>query len=153
MPPRSGARCSSTSATMTGSCIDPHSDSVFGQSETVLVGPRFALQLLEEALVVPDFEIIDPAEHADVADDGRAVAQMWWNDDAPLAVEFGGLAVVIHAVEKLQARGMIGGHLEQLPLDLEPRGKRIDAHALPRQARDKHVRPVRVLNDPTKDRG
>src|SRR6185503_15795121 len=98
---------------------------MLGQAETVLVRPRFALQLVEEALVVPDFEIIDPAEHADVADDRRAVAQLRWNDDAPLAVELGGLAVVVHPVEKLQARGMIAGHLEQLPLDLEPRGERI----------------------------
>src|SRR6185503_19431042 len=91
--------------------------------------------------------------HADVADDRRAVAQLRWNDDAPLAVELGGLAVVVHAIEKLQARGMIAGHLEQLPFDLEPGGERINAHPPPRQPRDEAVGPARVLNLPTTYRG
>src|SRR6185295_20096215 len=86
------------------------------------------------------------------ADNGCAVAQVDGNDDASLRVELAGLAVVIDAVEKLEPRGMVGGDLRELLLDLEPHLHRIDADTLPRQAGDKDVRPLLVVNDPAKHR-
>ena len=82
------------------------------QLQAVLVGPWVAQQLLREALLVPDFEVIDLAEHAHIADDGCAVAQLLRNDDAALAVEFARLAEVVDAIEKLEARRMVGGIFE-----------------------------------------
>ena len=40
------------------------SDSVLRQAQAVVVGPGFALKFLEESLIVPDFQILDAAEHA-----------------------------------------------------------------------------------------
>src|SRR5262245_6079041 len=84
-PPRDGARCSSTSPTMTGSCTihsppSVHrmrarfSNSVLGQPLPVVVAPPFAPELLHEVLFVPDLEILDASEDANIADDRRPLA-------------------------------------------------------------------------------
>ena len=76
-----------------------------------------------------------------------------WNHDPSLRVELAGLPVVVDAIEKPEARRVIGGHLQQLLFDLQPGRERVDADTLPRQARDEHVGPVLVLNDPPKHGG
>src|ERR1044072_9519174 len=208
-PPRDGSRCSSTSATMTGSCpgtlsftfpashfsvrvqvrwcysraererrtatAEPNvntnralenaearttvsrrespsqlSDAVIRETHAVFVGPRFALQLLEEPLIVPDLQVLDAAKHTDVADNRRALAKMSRNHDATLAIELARLTVVIHPVEKLETRRMVSGHFHQPPLDVEPHRHRIDANRLSREARDKDVGPLFVLGVPSK---
>src|SRR5438874_7934945 len=87
--------------------------SVLRQLQSVLVRPLIARELLRETLVVPDLEVIDLAEHAHIADDRRAVAQQLWHDDATLRIELAFLAVVADAVEKLEARRMVGRHLRE----------------------------------------
>src|SRR5687768_16388129 len=112
----------------------PRSDSVFRQPQAVLVGPGFALKLLEESLIVPDLQILDAAEHSNVAYDRRALTKMRRNDDAPLTIELTRLTVVVHTVEELETRRMVSGHFHQLPLDFEPRCHRVDADVLTGQA-------------------
>ena len=85
-------------------------DSMLRHPKTIVVRPRLALELLHEALLVPDIEIVDSAEHADIADNGAALPQMGGDPDPPLRIELDRLAEVIHAIEKLQPRGMIGRH-------------------------------------------
>src|SRR5688500_18956510 len=92
-PPRSGARCASTSATITGVCpgwwlvvsggwsttnYEPStkSNSVLRQQERIGIGPRFALQLLSEAFRVPHIDVIDASKHANFADNRCALAQV-----------------------------------------------------------------------------
>src|SRR3989442_15942155 len=94
--------------------------SVLRELHAVLVRPLIARELLREALFVPHLEVIDLAEHAHIADDRGAVAKQLRDDDAPLAIELAFLAVVADAIEKLEARGMVGGHLRESLLDLEP---------------------------------
>src|SRR5437762_10664872 len=99
-----------------GSRKNCQSDPVLRQLQSVLVRPLIARELLREALVVPDLEVIDLAEHAHIADDRRAVAQQLRDDDATLRVELALLAVVADAIEKLETRRMVGRHLrEPLP--------------------------------------
>ena len=45
------------------------------QRARVVVGVRLALQLGEEAIVVPDVEVVELAEHVDVAGHRRGLAQ------------------------------------------------------------------------------
>ena len=52
-----------------------------------LVRPRLPLQLLGEALGVPDLDVVDASEHANFADNRCALTQVRWNHDATLAVE------------------------------------------------------------------
>src|SRR5712691_4801635 len=109
---------------------------VLRKPQSVLVRPLIARELLREAFVVPDLEVIDLAEHAYIADDRRAVAQQLGHDDATLRVELALLAVVADAIEKLEARRMVGRHLREPLLDLEPHAHRIDAHRFAGHARD-----------------
>ena len=76
-----------------------------------------------------------------VADNRRALAQMRRNHHASLGVELAGLPVVVHAIEKLEAGGMTAGHLQQLPLELQPGREGVNSDTLSRQARDEHVGP------------
>jgi len=132
-------------------CYDLHPvlDAVLRQSQSVLVGPCFALELLEEPLIVPDLEILDATEHTDVADDRRALTEMRWDDDATLVIELARLTVVIDPVEEFQTRRMVSGHLHQPALDLEPDGHRIDADRLSGETRDEYIRPLLVLDVPS----
>src|SRR5688572_18187727 len=116
-----------------GSC---RSNPVAGQTQAVLVGPRFTLELLDKSLVVPHLEILDASEDANLAYNRGAVTEVRRNDDAALTIEFAGLAEIIDAVEELQSSRVIVGNLRELLLDLQPQGHRIDADALPRQTRD-----------------
>src|SRR5436190_7502882 len=107
---------------------------VLRQPQAVLVRPLIARQLLREALVVPDLEVIDLAEHAHIADDGCALAQQRRDDNAALCIELAFLAVVADAIEKLQARGMIRRHPGEPVFDLQPdlhwiNADRLAAHA------------------------
>src|SRR5688572_29586035 len=124
-----------------------------GKAEAVLVRPWFAVQLLEKPLLVPNLEMIDASEHAHVAYNRRALAQMRGNHDAALGVELAGLSVVVHAIEVLEAGGKTARYLQQLPLDFQPGRKGVNSDTLSRQARDEHVGPVLVLDDPSKHGG
>jgi hypothetical protein len=42
---------------------------MLGKAEAILVRPRFAMQLLEESLLVPHLEVVDPSEYPDRPDD------------------------------------------------------------------------------------
>src|SRR6266540_2199301 len=107
----------------------------------VFIGPSVAPELLDEALFVPNLEVVDASEHSHVADDGGAVAEMGSDDHAALHVEFAGLPVIVDAVQELQPRRVIAGNLRQLLLDCDPNLERIDADTLSRQAGDEHIRP------------
>src|SRR5690606_13536214 len=86
-PPRAGCRASTTSATSTGSCVGASatfplravrassSDAVLGQRPRVLVAERLALELAEEPIVVPHFQIVVLADHVDFAGHRRRLAQ------------------------------------------------------------------------------
>src|SRR5688572_11184948 len=74
------------------------------------------------------------------------------HNHSTLRVELRGEAVVIDAIEKLEARRMIGGHLEELRFDLQPRGARINADGLPRHARHADVVALLVADHAAKHR-
>jgi len=93
--------------------------------------------------------VIDASKHPDFADNRRAFTQVRWNHDATLAIELARLTVVVHPVDEFQARRMVPGHFHQPALDVEPHCHRIDANRLPRDARDKHVGPLLVLDVPS----
>ena len=38
-----------------------------GQTQAVVIGPRLTLELLDEALLIPHFEILDAPEDANLA--------------------------------------------------------------------------------------
>ena len=69
----------------------------------VLVGDRAGLQILEESCVIPDFEIIEIAEHVHLALHLRGLPQNRLHQDAPLRVQLDDLPVVIRARQKLSA--------------------------------------------------
>ena len=98
---RAAGYCS-TSAVMTGNVRHqmPNSDSARASSSVYGV----ALQLGEEAIVVPDVEVVVLAEHVDVAGHRGGVAQAHGDEHAPLRVELGGLAEVVDAIEKAEPR-------------------------------------------------
>ena len=75
----------------------PNSDSA-----RVVVGVRLALHLGEEAIVVPDVEVVVLAEHVDIAGHRRGLAKANRNEHAALHVELAGLAEVVDAIEKAQ---------------------------------------------------
>src|ERR1041385_6550075 len=85
---------------------DPRStielDAMLRQPHAIVVGPHLAAQLLCEPLLVPHLDVIDAPEHAHVADNRSALAEMRRNHDPSLPVELGRLAVVIDAIEKLE---------------------------------------------------
>jgi len=92
------------------------------------------------------------AQTADVADDRRALAKVCRNERPALRVEFDCLTVEIHAIEKLEPRGMVPRHQRQLALDFEPDRHRVNSYAIASHAGDEDVRAVLVLNDPPKNR-
>ena len=74
------------------------------------------------------------------------------NERPALWVELDCLAVEIHAIEKLEARGMVPRHERQLALDFEPDRHRVNPDTIAGHARDEDVRAVLVLNDPPENR-
>ncbi len=60
-------------------------------------------RLRDEALVVPDLEVVVAAENIDLARHARAFAQPRMDEHAALSVELGQLAVVIDAVEEAES--------------------------------------------------
>src|SRR5262245_1239845 len=88
-PPRSGARSSIASLTMTGSwtgVLLMTSNAELGKRARVVVGVRLTLQLRDEALVVPDVEVLVLSEHVDVADHPGRVPQPRVNEHAALRI-------------------------------------------------------------------
>ena len=120
-PPRAGARCSSTSSTITGSWRTL--DSKFRQLQSVFIRPGLALELLREPFFVPHIEIIDAAEHPHLADNGGAVPQCLRDDDAPLVVQLARLAGECLLLTAL-ADDPFGRAAKR---DLEDRGLRVEA--------------------------
>src|SRR5436190_20561679 len=90
------------------------SDAKFRKPQRILVSERIRVQLPDEQFLVPDLEIIDVAEDANLPHNGGARAQLWRNDDAPLHVELARLAVVVDGGEKSDARWVITRHGGQL---------------------------------------
>ena len=118
-----------------------------GQRAGVVVRERIARELGDEALVVPDLEMVVLAEHVHFARHARRFPQSRMNQHAALVVEFPGLAVVVHAAEEAEAGGMGGGDLGQLALDLDPHGHRVDADRVAGQARGEDSVAVLGLDD------
>ena len=85
-------------------------------------------------------------EDVDFAGHRRGFAQANGDQHAALRVEFGGLAEVVHAIEKPQLRRMRRRHVCQLLFDFHPHRHRIDAYGLTRQARDEQFGAVILLN-------
>ncbi len=83
----------------------PNSDSARASSS--VYGSRCSLR--EEAIVVPDVEVVDLAEHVDVAGHRGGVAQADRNEHAALRVELAGLTEVVDAIEKAQPEGCVDG--------------------------------------------
>ena len=106
-------------------------NAMLGKAEAILVRPRFAMQLLEESLLVPHLEVVDPSEYPDRPDDRGALAQVRRNHHASLHVQLAGLTVVVHPIEKLEPRGMTAGHLEQPSLEGQPGWERGFGHTPP----------------------
>ena len=70
-----------------GDVLGAPSNAELRQRARVVVGVRVALQLGEEAIVVPDVEVVELAEHVDVAGHRRGVAQARGDEHAALRVE------------------------------------------------------------------
>ena len=134
-PPRSGLqirRASRPSGPGTCGAQIPNSDSARASSS--VYGSRCSFG--EEAIVVPDFEVIDVAEHVDVAGHRRGLAQADRNEHAALHVEFADLPVVVHAIEEAQPRRMgRWASRSSFCSSSEPHGHRVDADVLARQTR------------------
>src|SRR5215204_1574890 len=90
------------------------------------------------------------AEHVDLARHAGAVAQPLVDEDATLPVELSDLAEVVDAIHELGAGRMTRRHAGQLRFDGLPHWHGIDAYAVARQARDEHIRAVRVLHERAK---
>jgi hypothetical protein len=86
--------------------MQPHmkyaSESEGGERPAVFVCERFALQLRDGPLVVPNFEIVVLAEHVYFADHRRRLTEPRGYHHAPLGVDLGDLTVEIHPIEELQ---------------------------------------------------
>src|SRR5213083_2223985 len=79
------------------------SDAELREGARVFVGERLPLKLGQEAIVVPDVERVDLAQHIDVAAYHRRVAEARGYEHAPLGVELGDLAKVVDAIEIAQS--------------------------------------------------
>ena len=101
-------------------------NAVFRQLQPVAVAPRLAQQLGVEPFRVPDFQVIDAPNHRDVAYNGGVFAQQRRNHHAALPVQLAFLPVEVHAVQELEPRRVVAGHLQHLLLDVQPHLHRVD---------------------------
>jgi hypothetical protein len=117
------------------------------QRPRVVVGKRLALQFCDEPLVVPDFKKVELAEHIDFPDHRRRLTQPSRNHHTPLAVDFGDLAVKVHAVQELRAGWVSRGNLRQLFFDVGPTRHGVDTHRVPVQTGNEQFAPVFILDE------
>ena len=108
------------------------------------------LQPVDEALVVPQREVILLADDRDRARHPRGFAQPRVDGYTPLPVELGRLPEEVDAIEEAHARGVRGRNAGELLLDGHPYGHRIDEHGLAAQARHEQGVAVRFLNQAPK---
>jgi hypothetical protein len=95
--------------------------------------------------VVPHIEIVDLAQHVDVARHRRRVAQPHRDQHTALHVELRRLAEVVDPIEEAEPRRVRRRHPAQLLLDVEPDRHRIDPDVLARQARQEEFTAVLAL--------
>src|SRR5262245_57865410 len=131
-PSGRGARNETTSAASTGSCSA--SDAKLRERSGVVIRKRLALQLRQEALVVPHLEVLHLAQHIHIARHAGGVAQPPRNEHAALLIQLAHLAEVADAIEVLQAGRVTAGHLGQALFERPPDRHWIDAHRVAGQA-------------------
>src|SRR5690349_13716492 len=106
------------------------SDLELGQTLVVVVRQRLRAALAEDALAVPDFEVVARGEDHDVALHRRRLAELRRNQDPALRVD-----LAFHAVDAgpalEAAAGLVGRrHLPEARLDLLPDRHGVDADVL-----------------------
>ena len=89
--------------------VNAASDPERRQRPGVIVGERLALQLGDEPLVVPHFEVVVLTEDVHLAGHAGAVAQARLDDHTTLRVELGDLSEVVDPVEKPPRAGWLDG--------------------------------------------
>src|SRR6478672_6522632 len=81
---------------------DASSNTELRERSSVVVGIRFALQLRDQSIVVPDFEVVVVAEDVDIAGHGCRLAKANGDKRAALRVQLAGLTVVVDAIKETE---------------------------------------------------
>src|SRR6202049_3779570 len=165
-PPRSGASRSSDSRSSTGRCstgagaedgppslkgprsaaMRRASDPSLAESSEVLFGEGLLVQAAGEAVAVPHHQVIEVGADHHLAAHAGALAQDRRDQQAPLVVQAGLLAVIVDPFEVARLHPVGGRHAAEPRLDLFPDRQRVEPRRIARDRRREQVGPVALLD-------